>query len=83
HRPYRRRRQHLRGRARGAPPLQTPTPTPAAPECICNTIEYPNLDRPNQANNTINGNGSGEIQFGTPENDAFTAVQTRIFSMRV
>ncbi|MEG4452993.1 DUF4347 domain-containing protein [Microcoleus sp. N9_A3] len=60
-------------------PTPTPTPTPSVPvvttgsdtDCICNTIEYPTVDRPNQANNIINGNGSGEIQFGTPENDAF------------
>ncbi|MEG5139086.1 MULTISPECIES: DUF4347 domain-containing protein [unclassified Microcoleus] len=52
-------------------PSPSPSPSPSSPDCICNTIEYPKIDRPNQANNTINGNGSGEIQFGTPENDAF------------
>jgi hypothetical protein len=62
-------------------PAPTPasTPTPSVPvvtprsdtDCICHTIEYPTLDRPNQVNNIINGNSSGAIGFGTPENDAF------------
>ena len=64
-------------------PSSTPTPastaTPSVPvvtsgsdtDCFCHTIEYPTLDRPNQADNLIDGNGSGAIVFGTPENDAF------------
>ena len=60
-------------------PTPASTPTPSVPvvtpgsdtDCICHTIEYPTLDRPNQADNNINGNGSGAIVFGTPENDAF------------
>jgi hypothetical protein len=60
-------------------PTPTPTPTPSVPvvtpgsdtDCICHTIEYPKVDRPNQVDNIINGNGSGASQFGTPENDDF------------
>ncbi|MCW6053128.1 DUF4347 domain-containing protein [Lyngbya sp. CCAP 1446/10] len=54
-------------------PAPTPTPTPSSTEsdCICNTIKYPNWDLPNEAENIITSNGSGEIQFGTPDNDAF------------
>jgi parallel beta-helix repeat protein len=64
-------------------PTPASTPTPSVPvvtsgsdtDCFCHTIEYPTLDRPNQADNFINGNGSGAIQFGTPENDAFYGSQ--------
>ena len=49
-------------------PTPTPTPTPDR-DCICDKIEYPNLDRPNQQiDNIING---GVRIIGTPQNDAY------------
>jgi Ca2+-binding RTX toxin-like protein len=55
-------------------PVTTPTPTPVttpAPDtdCICDKIEYPNLNQPNQQiDNIING---GSLLIGTPKNDAY------------
>ncbi|WP_442921660.1 FG-GAP-like repeat-containing protein [Microcoleus sp. Aus8_D2] len=61
-------------------PVTTPTPTPAPlttptpvntpdPNCICDKIEYPNLNQPNQQiDNIING---GDLLIGTPKNDAY------------
>ncbi|MEG3969333.1 Ig-like domain-containing protein, partial [Microcoleus sp. T2B6] len=53
-------------------PSETATPTPTTnnlsdDECICDTITYPNLNRPNSVENTILG-ASG-IQIGTAQND--------------
>jgi Ca2+-binding RTX toxin-like protein len=61
------------------PPVPTPTPAPVPTptpvnipdtECICDRIEYPNLNKPNQQiDNIING-GPG-LLIGTPRNDAY------------
>ncbi|MEG4345000.1 choice-of-anchor D domain-containing protein, partial [Microcoleus sp. A003_D6] len=56
--------------------VNAPAPTPApvttpAPDtnCICDKIEYPNLNQPNQPiDNIING---GVLLIGTPSNDAY------------
>ncbi|MEG3972513.1 Ig-like domain-containing protein, partial [Microcoleus sp. T2B6] len=53
-------------------PSETATPTPTTnnlsdDECICDTITYPNLNRPNSVENTILG-ASG-LQIGTAQND--------------
>ncbi|WP_293337888.1 DUF4347 domain-containing protein [Microcoleus sp. CAWBG58] len=67
-------------------PEVTPTPTPAivilppaptdAPQtpdtdCICRTIAPPDLNQPNQVDDTLYGNGSNINQLGTLQNDAF------------
>ncbi|MCU0543979.1 MAG: DUF4347 domain-containing protein [Oscillatoriaceae cyanobacterium Prado104] len=73
-------------------PLPTPTPEiipapnptnanqTAATDCICRTILPPNLDRPNEINNILYGNGSNIEQFGTTENDAsYGSINPNIF----
>jgi Domain of unknown function (DUF4347)/Bacterial Ig-like domain/RTX calcium-binding nonapeptide repeat (4 copies) len=62
-------------------PVPTPTPTPAPvptptpvnipdTDCICDKIEYPNLNQPNQQiDNIINGRPG--LLIGTPQNDAY------------
>ncbi|WP_293211437.1 MULTISPECIES: DUF4347 domain-containing protein [unclassified Microcoleus] len=67
-------------------PEVTPTPTPAivipppaptdAPQtpdtdCICRTIVPPELNQPNQVDDTLYGNSSNINQFGTLQNDDF------------
>jgi len=53
-------------------PAPVPTPTPVNQEdtdCICDKIEYPNLNQPNQQiDNIINGGG---LLIGTPANEAY------------
>ncbi|MEG5129114.1 choice-of-anchor D domain-containing protein, partial [Microcoleus sp. ARI1-B5] len=53
-------------------PAPVPTPTPVNTpdtDCICDKIEYPNLNQPNQQiDNIINGGG---LLIGTPKNDAY------------
>ena len=53
------------------PPPVVTTPTPVNQEdtdCICDKIEYPNLNQPNQQiDNIINGG----VLIGTPKNDAY------------
>ncbi|WP_293132067.1 FG-GAP-like repeat-containing protein [Microcoleus sp. bin38.metabat.b11b12b14.051] len=53
-------------------PEPVPTPTPVnLPDtnCICDKIEYPNLNQPNQQiDNIING---GTLLIGTPKNEAY------------
>ena len=54
-------------------PAPVPTPTPVNipdTECICDKIEYPNLNKPNeQIDNIINGRPG--LLIGTPRNDAY------------
>ena len=58
-------------------PAPTPAPVPAPTpvnipdtECICESIEYPNLNQPNQQiDNIINGRPG--LIIGTPRNDAY------------
>ncbi|MEG5130457.1 DUF4347 domain-containing protein [Microcoleus sp. AT8-B1] len=54
-------------------PEPVPTPTPVNipdTECICDQIEYPNLNKPNeQIDNIINGLPG--LLIGTPRNDAY------------
>jgi Ca2+-binding RTX toxin-like protein len=54
-------------------PAPVPTPTPGNipdTECICDQIEYPNLNQPNQQIDNII-NGAPDIGIGTPRNDAY------------
>ncbi|MEG3857172.1 Ig-like domain-containing protein [Microcoleus sp. Z1_C4] len=60
-------------------PSETATPTPTTnnlsdDECICDTITYPNLNRPNSVENTILG-ASG-LQIGTAQNDELLGSDT-------
>ncbi|MEG3960511.1 FG-GAP-like repeat-containing protein, partial [Microcoleus sp. herbarium2] len=59
-------------------PAPTPTPTPSVTptpitnnipkdDCICDDIDYPNLNQPNRVENTILG--VSRIQIGTAKND--------------
>jgi hypothetical protein len=61
-------------------PAPTPTPTPSVTptpitnnipkdDCICDDIDYPNLNQPNSVENTILGVST--IQIGTAKNDEF------------
>ncbi|XZN91416.1 MAG: DUF4347 domain-containing protein [Microcoleus sp.] len=53
-------------------PSVTPTPTPTNipnDDCICDQIDYPNLNQPNSVENTILGVST--IQIGTAKNDEF------------
>jgi Ca2+-binding RTX toxin-like protein len=60
-------------------PASVPTPTPVNlpdADCICDKIEYPNLNQPNQQiDNIING-GPG-LLIGTPSNDAYLGSNPR------
>ncbi|MCW6050765.1 DUF4347 domain-containing protein [Lyngbya sp. CCAP 1446/10] len=54
-------------------PAPVPTPTPVNQEdtnCICDKIEYPNLNQPNQQIDNII-NGSPGLLIGTPANEAY------------
>jgi len=63
-------------------PAPVPTPTPVNipdTECICDQIEYPNLNQPNQQIDNII-NGAPDIGVGTPRNDAyFSSNSSNIF----
>jgi len=54
-------------------PAPVPTPTPVNlpdTECICDDIEYPNLNQPNQQIDNII-NDRPDLVIGTPSNDAY------------
>jgi len=54
-------------------PAPVPTPTPGNipdTDCICDQIEYPNLNQPNQQIDNII-NGGPDLVIGTPRNDAY------------
>ncbi|MEG4549749.1 choice-of-anchor D domain-containing protein, partial [Microcoleus sp. N9_B2] len=66
-------------------PAPVPTPTPVNQEdtdCICDKIEYPNLNQPNQQIDNII-NGSPGLLIGTPANEAyFGSNQPNIFDAK-
>ncbi|NJK70575.1 MAG: hypothetical protein HC941_32420, partial [Microcoleus sp. SU_5_3] len=51
------------------PPLDTPPLQMPNDDCICDNISYPNLNQPNEVENTILG--VSNIQIGTAKNDEF------------
>jgi Ca2+-binding RTX toxin-like protein len=60
------------------PPAPTDAPQTADTDCICRTIVPPDLNQPNQVDDTLYGNGSNINQFGTRQNDAFYGSESPI-----